>query len=157
MTLYTSTYLGDSRADLKGEKIDVEGAVAPEGNFVTPEGIVFTGSDGKRLLVKLVQVGKKSVPASDFLKASEGGESLELSQEEKLLGEKIRGLWQAILSLEKVEDETDFFESGAASMDVTRLIEGISRICPVSLETEHIYMNTSYKYPLPLPPPQNKD
>lgn len=145
VTLYSSTYLGDKQ-DLKGDRIDVEGASTPDGNFVCSEGMVFTGADGKRLLVRLVQVGKKTIPASDFLKASDGGETLELTKEENIIANKLRGLWSSILSLEKVADGTDFFESGAASMDVTRLIEGINRICAVPLEAEHVYMNTSFGY-----------
>ena len=36
--------------------------------------------------------------------------------------ETVRGSWKAILSLSNIEDHTDFFRSGAGSMDVTRYI-----------------------------------
>ena len=32
----------------------------------------------------------------------------------------LQGIWGAILSSSSVEEETDFFKSGASSMDVTR-------------------------------------
>ncbi len=47
-------------------------------------------------------------------------EKLELTLEEEAIQEKIRGVWTSILSGQVVEDSTDFFKSGAGSMDVTR-------------------------------------
>lgn len=32
-----------------------------------------------------------------------------------------QGIWTGILKMENIEDSTDFFKSGAASMDVARL------------------------------------
>ena len=40
-------------------------------------------------------------------------------EEEKMIG-TVRASWKAILSLSNIEDHTDFFNSGAGSMDVTR-------------------------------------
>lgn len=44
---------------------------------------------------------------------------LELTNEEKEICETIRKLWEGILNID-VEEETDFFASGAGSMDVVR-------------------------------------
>ena len=49
---------------------------------------------------------------------TEKQEKLVLSQEGMV--ETVRGSWRAILSLSNIEDHTDFFRSGAGSMDVTR-------------------------------------
>lgn len=42
-----------------------------------------------------------------------------LTPEEKLLVESVRVIWEAILNID-IEDDTDFFASGAGSMDVVR-------------------------------------
>ena len=63
------------------------------------------------------------IPASKWGKV-EKVEKLELTPEEKQMQELIRASWSAILSLSTVDDQTDFFKSGAGSMDVTRSEEG---------------------------------
>ena len=63
------------------------------------------------------------IPASKWGKV-EKVEKLELTPEEKQIQELIRATWSAILSLSTVDDQTDFFKSGAGSMDVTRSGEG---------------------------------
>ena len=63
------------------------------------------------------------IPASKWGKV-EKVEKLELTPEEKQMQELIRATWSAILSLSTVDDQTDFFKSGAGSMDVTRSGEG---------------------------------
>ena len=47
-------------------------------------------------------------------------EKLELTPEETAMKESVRAVWSSILSGQPVEDSTDFFKSGAGSMDVTR-------------------------------------
>lgn len=47
-------------------------------------------------------------------------EKLELTEEEEEMQEKVRLMWEDILKLSTIEDHTDFFKSGAGSMDVTR-------------------------------------
>ncbi len=49
-------------------------------------------------------------------------EKLELSPEEAAMSEAIRAVWSSILSGMVVEEHTDFFKSGAGSMDVTRWV-----------------------------------
>ena len=63
------------------------------------------------------------IPASKWGKV-EKVEKLELTPEEKQMQELIRASWSAILSLSTVDNQTDFFKSGAGSMDVTRSGEG---------------------------------
>ena len=45
--------------------------------------------------------------------------SLVLTDEEKALGQALREVWAEILKIE-VQDDTDFFATGAGSMDVVR-------------------------------------
>ena len=47
-------------------------------------------------------------------------EKLVLTAEETAMQEVVRKVWSSILSGQTIEDSTDFFKSGAGSMDVTR-------------------------------------
>lgn len=47
-------------------------------------------------------------------------EKLELTPDEVAMQEVVRAVWSSILSGQTIEDATDFFKSGAGSMDVTR-------------------------------------
>ena len=51
---------------------------------------------------------------------TEKQEQLVLTPEEEDMVEKMKASWSAILSLSNIEEHTDFFKSGAGSMDVTR-------------------------------------
>lgn len=84
------------------------------------------------------------INAQNFFKANEKKVTLELTQEEKQFVENVRDIWKAILRID-IEDETDFFESGAGSMDVVRLVEEIKDIASVELQNEDIYMNTTFE------------
>lgn len=53
-------------------------------------------------------------------------------------------MWAAILSLE-VSGETDFFKSGAGSMDVTRLVEEVKeKAAGLELQPEDVYQAPSF-------------
>uniref|UniRef100_A0A667G7A8 10-formyltetrahydrofolate dehydrogenase n=1 Tax=Lynx canadensis TaxID=61383 RepID=A0A667G7A8_LYNCA len=54
--------------------------------------------------------------------------------------------WKRILpSVLEVEDSTDFFKSGAASVDVVRLVEEVKELCDgLELENEDVYMATTF-------------
>lgn len=44
-----------------------------------------------------------------------------------------------------VEDSTDFFQCGAGSMDVTRLVEEIKEKCGgIELQNEEVYMGSAF-------------
>lgn len=48
------------------------------------------------------------------------------------------------MARDDVTSETDFFKSGAGSMDVTRLVEEVKEKCGgISLQTEEVYMATT--------------
>ena len=71
-------------------------------------------------------------------------EKLELTPEEAQLQEKIRAIWSGILSGQTVDEHTDFFKSGAGSMDVTRLLEEVRELTGVEMENDDAYMNSTF-------------
>uniref|UniRef100_A0A8C5FM67 10-formyltetrahydrofolate dehydrogenase n=1 Tax=Gadus morhua TaxID=8049 RepID=A0A8C5FM67_GADMO len=143
VTLYGSSLLSGTPAD--GQPLEVEGLATP--GLVTKTGLVLHGSDGKALLVKSLQFEDgKMIPASKFFSSGESS-SVELSPEEQAQAEEIRAIWKGILSnVPAVVDTTDFFKSGAASMDVVRLVEEVKQRCGgVELQTEDVYMASTFQ------------
>ncbi|XP_068163017.1 mitochondrial 10-formyltetrahydrofolate dehydrogenase [Antennarius striatus] len=143
VTLYGSSLLGGSVPS--GQPLEIEGASQP--GLVTKNGLVLYGSDGKPLMVKNLQFEDgKMIPASKYFSSGESS-SVDLTDEEKKMAEEIRNIWKGILSnVPAIEDATDFFKSGAASMDVVRLVEEVKQKCAgVVLQTEDVYMATTFK------------
>uniref|UniRef100_W5LG22 10-formyltetrahydrofolate dehydrogenase n=1 Tax=Astyanax mexicanus TaxID=7994 RepID=W5LG22_ASTMX len=143
VTLYGSSLLSDPVP--AGQTLNVEGASQP--GLITSSGLVLFGSDGKALQVKNLQFEDgKMIPASKYFSSGDTT-SVELTEEEKKMAEEIRMIWKGILSnVAVIEDTTDFFKSGAASMDVVRLVEEIKQKCgSVQLENEDVYMATSFQ------------
>ncbi|XP_060885314.1 mitochondrial 10-formyltetrahydrofolate dehydrogenase [Labrus mixtus] len=143
VTLYGSSMLGASVP--AGQPLEIEGASQP--GVVTKNGLVLYGTDGKALLVKNLQFEDgKMIPASKYFSSGESS-SVELTGDEKKMAEEIRNIWKAILSnVPAIEDTTDFFKSGAASMDVVRLVEEVKQKCAgMQLQTEDVYMATTFQ------------
>uniref|UniRef100_A0A671WPJ3 10-formyltetrahydrofolate dehydrogenase n=1 Tax=Sparus aurata TaxID=8175 RepID=A0A671WPJ3_SPAAU len=143
VTLYGSSMLGGSAP--AGQPLEMEGASQP--GLVTKNGLVLYGTDGKPLLVKNLQFEDgKMIAASKYFSSGESS-SVELTDDEKKMAEEIKNIWKGILSnVPAVEDTTDFFKSGAASMDVVRLVEEVKQKCAgVQLQTEDVYMATTFQ------------
>ncbi|XP_034382250.1 mitochondrial 10-formyltetrahydrofolate dehydrogenase isoform X1 [Cyclopterus lumpus] len=143
VTLYGSSMLGGSAP--AGQPLEIEGASQPA--LVTKNGLVLYGSDGKALLVKNLQFEDgKMIPASKYFSSGESS-SVELTDDEKKMAEEIRNIWKGILSnVPAIEDATDFFKCGAASMDVVRLVEEVKQKCAgVQLQSEDVYMATTFQ------------
>ena len=86
------------------------------------------------------------IPASNYGQDDVRSDIGDLSAEEQALVDQIRAIWESILNLE-ISEETDFFQSGAGSMDVTRLVEEIKEIAgceSVDLINEDVYMATTF-------------
>ncbi|KAJ4924894.1 hypothetical protein JOQ06_003843 [Pogonophryne albipinna] len=144
VTLYGSSMLGGSAP--AGQPLEVEGASQP--GLVTKNGLVLYGTDGKALLVKNLQFEDgKMISAAKYFSSGESS-SVELTDDEKQIAEEIRNIWKGILSnVPAVEDTTDFFKSGAASMDVVRLVEEVKQKCAgIQLQTEDVYMATTFQH-----------
>uniref|UniRef100_A0A669B0H5 10-formyltetrahydrofolate dehydrogenase n=1 Tax=Oreochromis niloticus TaxID=8128 RepID=A0A669B0H5_ORENI len=143
VTLYGSSMLGGSVPE--GQPLDIEGA--SQAARVTKNGLILYGTDGKALLVKNLQFEDgKMIPASKYFSSGESA-SVELTDDEKTMAEEIRNIWKGILSnVPAIEDTTDFFKSGAASMDVVRLVEEVKQKCAgVQLQNEDVYMATTFQ------------
>ncbi|XP_038668029.1 cytosolic 10-formyltetrahydrofolate dehydrogenase [Scyliorhinus canicula] len=129
----------------QGQTLDIPGAQAPA--IVSKNGLVLFGNDGKMLLVKNLQFEDgKMIQASKYFATSQSS-SLELTEEEKKVKEEVRVIWNGILTnLTEIVDSTDFFKSGAASMDVIRLVEEIKLRCAgLQLQNEDVYMATTFE------------
>uniref|UniRef100_A0A5F9CBY6 formyltetrahydrofolate dehydrogenase n=1 Tax=Oryctolagus cuniculus TaxID=9986 RepID=A0A5F9CBY6_RABIT len=128
----------------EGDPLPIPGAHRP--GLVTKAGLILFGNDDKMLLVKNIQLEDgKMIPAAQFFKGA-ASSALELTEEELATAEAVRSTWQRILpNIPEVEDTTDFFKSGAASVDVVRLVEEVKELCDgLELENEDVYMATTF-------------
>ncbi|CAH2312049.1 cytosolic 10-formyltetrahydrofolate dehydrogenase [Pelobates cultripes] len=128
-----------------GVPLEIAGASQPA--MVSKNGLVLFGNDGKTLTVKNLQFEDgKMIPASQYFKSSDTT-TLHLSEEELALSEEIRAVWKRILSnVSEIENSTDFFKAGAASMDVLRLVEEVKLKCDgLQLQNEDVYMATQFE------------
>ncbi|XP_051874090.1 cytosolic 10-formyltetrahydrofolate dehydrogenase [Pristis pectinata] len=142
LTFFGSTLLDSGPP--QGQTLDIPGAHKPA--VVGKNGLVLFGNDGKMLLVKNLQFEDgKMIPASKYFSSAESS-SLEFTEEEKKVKEEIRAVWKGILSnVAEIVETTDFFKSGAASMDVVRLVEEIRLKCGLQLQNEDVYMATTFE------------
>ncbi|XP_001089566.2 mitochondrial 10-formyltetrahydrofolate dehydrogenase isoform X2 [Macaca mulatta] len=143
VTFYGSTLLNSSVPP--GEPLEIKGAKKPD--LVTKNGLVLFGNDGKALMVRNLQFEDgKMIPASQYFSAGETS-VVELTAEEVKVAETIKVIWAGILSnVPIIEDSTDFFKSGASSMDVARLVEEIRQKCDgLQLQNEDVYMATKFE------------
>ncbi|XP_033619763.1 mitochondrial 10-formyltetrahydrofolate dehydrogenase isoform X2 [Fukomys damarensis] len=142
VTFYGSSLLNSSVPP--GEALDIKGAKKP--GLITKNGLVLFGSDGKALMVRNLQFEDgKMIPASQYFSAGESL-ALELTVEEQQMAETIQAIWAGILSnVRAIEASTDFFRSGASSMDVARLVEEIRQKCGgLQLQNEDVYLATTF-------------
>ncbi|XP_030893667.1 cytosolic 10-formyltetrahydrofolate dehydrogenase isoform X1 [Leptonychotes weddellii] len=143
LTFFNST-LNTAGLVPEGEDLPILGAHRP--GIVTKAGLILFGNDDRMLLVKNIQLEDgKMIPASHFFKGVDSN-ALELTEEELVMAEAVRSAWKRILpSVLEVEDSTDFFKSGAASVDVVRLVEEVKELCDeLELENEDVYMATTF-------------
>ncbi|XP_058259532.1 cytosolic 10-formyltetrahydrofolate dehydrogenase [Hemibagrus wyckioides] len=144
VTFYGST-LVDNGSTAKGQPLEIPGASRP--GLVSKNGLILFGSDGKALLVKNLQFDDgKMIAAAQYFKAA-SSTAVELTEEEKNFAEQMRVVWKSILTnVEMIDDSTDFFKSGAASMDVVRLVEEVKlRASQLQLQNEDVYMATTFQ------------
>ncbi|XP_007165809.1 mitochondrial 10-formyltetrahydrofolate dehydrogenase [Balaenoptera acutorostrata] len=143
VTFYGSSLLNSSIPP--GEPLEIKGAKKP--GLVTKSGLVLFGNDGKALMVRNLQFEDgKMIPAFQYFSAGETS-VVELTAEEVKVAETIKVIWAGILSnVPVIEDSTDFFKSGASSMDVVRLVEEIRQKCGgLQLQNEDVYMATKFE------------
>uniref|UniRef100_A0A3Q0QS14 10-formyltetrahydrofolate dehydrogenase n=1 Tax=Amphilophus citrinellus TaxID=61819 RepID=A0A3Q0QS14_AMPCI len=144
LTFYGSS-LVDNGIPVNGQPLEIPGASQP--GLVTKSGLVLFGNDGKTLLVKNLQFEDgKMIAAAQYFRSGSSA-AVELTEEEKTFAEQMRAVWQSILTnVSQIEGSTDFFKSGAASMDVVRLVEEVKlRASSCQLQNEDVYMNTTFQ------------
>ncbi|XP_066554472.1 cytosolic 10-formyltetrahydrofolate dehydrogenase [Amia ocellicauda] len=144
VTFYGSS-LAENASSLDGQPLDIPGASRP--GQVTKNGLVLFGNDGKTLVVKNLQFEDgKMIPASQYFHSGDSS-TVELTEEEKSFAEEIRGVWKGILTnVADIQDSTDFFKSGAASMDVVRLVEEVKlRASGLQVQNEDVYMASTFQ------------
>uniref|UniRef100_A0A8C0K6Z8 10-formyltetrahydrofolate dehydrogenase n=1 Tax=Canis lupus dingo TaxID=286419 RepID=A0A8C0K6Z8_CANLU len=137
VTFYGSSLLKSSVPP--GEPLEIKGAKKP--GLVTKNGLVLFGNDGKALMVRNLQFEDgRMIPASQYFSAGE-------TSVVELTAEEVKVIWAGILSnVPVIEDSTDFFKSGASSMDVVRLVEEIRQRCGgLQLQNEDVYMATKFE------------
>uniref|UniRef100_A0A6P7GJ14 10-formyltetrahydrofolate dehydrogenase n=1 Tax=Diabrotica virgifera virgifera TaxID=50390 RepID=A0A6P7GJ14_DIAVI len=118
-----------------GKEILIEGT---KPGIIHEEGLLLTGSDGDYVNVKRVKINGRMKNASVLDQITKQVE-IELTPEEIVLIESVRAVWEAILNID-IEDDTDFFASGAGSMDVVRLVEEVKELFKTELENEDVFM-----------------
>ncbi|XP_073448039.1 cytosolic 10-formyltetrahydrofolate dehydrogenase [Aquarana catesbeiana] len=144
LTFFGSSFTS-SGPNPDGQPLEIPGASKP--GVVTKNGLMLFGNDGKWLIVKNIKFEDgKMIPASQYFKSSDST-TLQLSEEEKAIASEIRAAWKRILTnIADIEDSTDFFKAGAASMDVVRLVEEVKLKCNgLQLQNEDVYMATKFE------------
>jgi len=124
----------------KGADVDLGG----HAGLVHDGGLLLFGNDKKAINVQQVQFEDgKMIKGSKYGQAEEDVD-IEFTAEELKWAEEIKLVWVSILRTENISDETDFFKSGAGSMEVVRLVEEVKDRCGVELSNDDVYMATTY-------------
>ena len=111
--------------------------------LITTEGLFLFANDDEPVCVQKVQLSSgRMINASKYGQIDEAA-NIELTDEELEHAKTIEKIWSAILRIH-IEPSTDFFKSGAGSLDVTRLVEEIKEQCQIELENEDVYMATVF-------------
>jgi formyltetrahydrofolate dehydrogenase len=126
-----------------GVEVNVDEMIRP--GIVHADGLLLFGIDGKGVNVtKLGLDSGKMVTASKYGQEAVKSDLGTLSPEEEDIGSVVRNIWGSILSTE-VESDTDFFDGGAGSMDVTRMVEEVRDKLGLEVETTDVYMATVFE------------
>lgn len=130
-------------------QVEIEGLTQPA--LVHDGGLlIFPNDDLKQPInvskLQIVSTGKM-IQASAYASAEANKPPLVLNDDELKLEEQIKQVWSAILATDSVNKSTDFFQAGAGSMDVVRLVEEVKECAGDSLELENedVYMATQFE------------
>ncbi|RZC40050.1 cytosolic 10-formyltetrahydrofolate dehydrogenase [Asbolus verrucosus] len=136
--LYGSSLWKDAKP--VGKEVEILGA---NPGVIHDDGLLISGSDGVLINVKRVKIGGRMKLAATLDQVSKQI-TIELTQEEKSHIEAIRDVWEAILNTD-IEEDTDFFASGAGSMDVVRLVEEVKDLLKLEeFENEEVFMAPAF-------------
>ncbi|KAJ1530815.1 hypothetical protein ONE63_005662 [Megalurothrips usitatus] len=139
--LFGSSLWSDAVPSADVSEVDIEG-MAGKG-LVHAGGLLLQGADGARLNVERLHVNGRMMPANRYGKAVEKKAAIEMTAEEKEMLPVLRDVWNGILRID-IDDETDFFASGAQSMDVVRLVEEVKERFNLELQNEDVFLATTF-------------
>lgn len=108
--------------------------------LINEHGLLIPGTDSKYVNVKRIMRNGRMIAAHEWFNAAAEKVKLELSDEEKVIEEHLKKIWQSILN-STVESQTNFLASGAGSMDVVRLIEEVKDAFDIHLENAVLFMS----------------
>ncbi|XP_040565734.1 cytosolic 10-formyltetrahydrofolate dehydrogenase isoform X1 [Lepeophtheirus salmonis] len=111
------------------------------------DGLLISGSDGKCVNVKMASRAGKFIKANQLFETRDGDVEEEVfvfTPDEEAFFPELKSIWTSIIKKD-VTDDTDFFDAGAGSMDVVRLIEEIKDTMGVSMTNEDVFMATTFK------------
>lgn len=132
--LFGSSLWSDNKLPKAEREVDLVGRKG----IVHQNGLLIETIDGRFVNVERIKIGNKTIHASKYGQTG-GNETVEFTQEEEKIVESLRQIWSDILKLD-VDHETDFFASGAGSMDVVRLVEEVKDNFGVSLQNIDVFM-----------------
>ncbi|MFH4973651.1 hypothetical protein AB6A40_000360 [Gnathostoma spinigerum] len=143
VTLFSSTMYKRKKLPALAKEVSVK--EAPNGKVYTHSGgLLLPCSDGKYVNVGTVKMSDgRTIPGGKFGSTDVGLKKLELTDEENHVKEEIGVIWKGILNIE-IDDSINFFESGATSQDVTRLIEETRFKTNVELDNSQVYMSPTF-------------
>ncbi|KAJ9574008.1 hypothetical protein L9F63_008605, partial [Diploptera punctata] len=125
-----------------GDEVEIEG-LSNKG-IVHSEGLLIPCSDGKFVNIQRLSIGGRMMPAANYGKKEESRESVQMTDDEKEILVALKSIWEGILNT-KIENSTDFFSTGAGSMDVVRLVEEIREKLKITVQNEDLFMATTFK------------
>uniref|UniRef100_A0A7E4UUE8 formyltetrahydrofolate dehydrogenase n=1 Tax=Panagrellus redivivus TaxID=6233 RepID=A0A7E4UUE8_PANRE len=142
VTLYGSSLWKRDDPPVSARAVPAKGAVGDE-VYAHEKGLLFKTVDGKYVNVESLKLENGKAIKGSFYGLSEEGGTIELTEEEKKLIPALKESWKGIINA-TVEDDTDFFASGASSADLTRLIEDVKSVTGVELDTADVYQDAVF-------------
>lgn len=125
-----------------GVAVDVQGSDFK--GIVHPEGLLIPCKDGSMVNVSRILVDGRMIPAANYGREKQDLETIQLTDDEKEMLIALKSIWEGILNI-KVEQNTDFFATGAGSMDVVRLVEEIKVKLKITVQNEDLFMATTFE------------
>lgn len=107
--------------------------------LINEHGLLIPGTDGQYVNVRRIMRNGRMIAARDWFNAKTEKVTIELSDEEKVIDDHLKNIWQSILNT-TIESQTNFLTSGAGSMDVVRLVEEVKDAFEIHLENSVLFM-----------------
>jgi hypothetical protein len=107
----------------EGDVVDVDGRPG----IVHDKGLLIAADDGAFLNINVLKIGGRTISASGYGKTRSDDAGVEFTEEERLLVEKMREIWEGILGL-AVDDDLDFFNCGEYCSDSRSIAVAIAKL-----------------------------